>query len=100
MLNSKQRATLRSQAASVASVFQLGKDGLTDNFIESCDSALTARELIKITVLRSAPLSSREAGEETAKKLGAEFVAAIGNKFILYRYSKDKSEHIKLDARS
>ena len=96
MLNSKQRAALRSEAASAVSVFQLGKDGITDGFISGCDSALTARELIKIT----APVSPREAGEETARKLGAEFVAAIGNKFILYRYSKNKTEHIKLDLRS
>ena len=100
MLNSKQRAALRSEAASAVSVFQLGKDGITDGFISGCDSALTARELIKITVLKTAPVSPREAGEETARKLGAEFVAAIGNKFILYRYSKNKTEHIELDLRS
>ena len=74
----------------------MGKDGATENFLNGCDSALNARELIKISVLKTAPLSAAEAGAEVAKALGAEFVAAIGNKFILYRFSKNKTEHIKL----
>ena len=96
MLTSKQRAILRGSAANADTLFQLGKDGITDTFLSGCDSALTARELIKLSVLKTAPLTAREAGEEVASRLGAEFVAAIGNKFILYRYSKNKSEHIEL----
>ena len=96
MLNSKQRAELRSVAATQDSIFQMGKDGVTDTFIDSCDSALTARELIKVTVLKTAPMSAREAGEEVAARTKSEFVAAIGSKFILYRFSKNKAEHIQL----
>lgn len=95
MLNSKQRATLRSAATMQETLFQLGKDGITDAFVKSCDSALNARELIKLSVLKTAPVSAREAGEEVAARLKAEFVAAIGNKFILYRFSKNKTEHVK-----
>lgn len=96
MLTSKQRATLRAAASTAETLFQMGKDGITENFVQGCDSALTARELIKISVLKTAPLTPREAGEQVAARLNAEFVAAIGNKFILYRFSKNKSEHIKL----
>ncbi len=96
MLTSKQRAALRSAASSMETVFQLGKDGIGDGFVESVDKALTARELIKITVLKTAPYTPREAGERTAAATGAEFVAAIGSKMILYRYSKSKAEHISL----
>ncbi len=96
MLTSKQRAVLRSAAATEKTLFQLGKDGITDAFTAGCDSALTARELIKLSVLKTAPVSAKEAGEQVAARLGAEFVAAIGSKFILYRYSKNKTEHIKL----
>lgn len=74
----------------------MGKEGIGENFVASCDSALTARELIKITVLKTAPLTPREAGEQLAAKLKAEFVAAIGSKCVLYRYSKDKTEHVSL----
>lgn len=96
MLTSKQRAALKSAAQKTQPLFQMGKEGISDTFTAACDSALTARELIKITVLKSAPLSAYEAGEQMAQKLNAEFVAAIGGKFILYRYAKDKKEHISL----
>ena len=96
MLTSKQRATLRGLASTMPTLFQLGKEGITDTFVSGCDSALTARELIKLSVLKTSPISAREAGEQVAKKLRAEFVAAIGSKIVLYRFSKDKSEHIPL----
>ena len=96
MLTSKQRATLRRAAPRLHAVFQMGKDGITENFTASCDAALSARELIKITVLKSAPLEAKEAGYSVAERLGAECVAAIGNKFILYRYNPNKTEHVKL----
>ena len=96
MLTSKQRANLRGLAASAETLFQVGKDGLTENFISGCDSALAARELIKLSVLKTAPVTAREAGELTAARLNAEFVAAIGSKFILYRYNTNKSEHVYL----
>ena len=96
MLTSKQRAALRGAASTADTLFQLGKEGITDSFLDSCNSALNARELIKLSVLKTAPVSAREAGEEVASKLRAEFVAVIGNKFILYRFNKDKTEHVKL----
>lgn len=96
MLSSKQRAKLRGMAAGEPTLFQLGKEGVTETFLASCDSALNARELIKLSALKTAPVSAREAGEYVASKLKAEFVAAIGNKFILYRYSADNPSHIDL----
>ncbi len=96
MLTSKQRAALRGAASVQEPIFQIGKEGVGENLTAACDSALTARELIKITVLKRAPLTPREAGELLAEKLRAEFVAAIGSKCILYRYSKNKTDHVSL----
>ena len=96
MLTSKQRAALRGAASTVESVFQMGKEGLGENFLAGCDSALTARELIKITVLKTAPLSPRAAGEQIAEHLHAEFVAAIGSKCILYRFNPNRTDHVSL----
>lgn len=96
MLTSKQRAALRSIASGEEVIFQMGKDGVTDGFVDGVDKALAARELIKIKVLNTAPISVREAGERTADAVGAEFVAAIGNRFILYRFSNSKNvKHIE-----
>lgn len=93
-MNSKQRAALRSIASTESPLFQCGKEGVTSSFCEAADRALTARELIKISVLRSSPVSVREAAEETAKRVNAELVACIGSRFVLYRFSPNKETHL------
>ncbi len=90
MLTSKQRAALRGMANTLESLFQIGKAGITETVIEQLDLAIEARELIKITVLESAGLGAREAGEELAKALRAESVQSIGRKVVLYRRNHDK----------
>ena len=67
MLNSKQRAYLRSLAVHIDTIFQIGKGGINDNMTEQISNALEARELIKLRVLDNSEYSSREAAEEIAK---------------------------------
>ncbi|MBR5444615.1 MAG: YhbY family RNA-binding protein, partial [Clostridia bacterium] len=51
MLNSKQRALLRSIASQTDAIFQIGKGGVNEAMCKSLTDALEARELIKISVL-------------------------------------------------
>ena len=92
MITSKQRAYLRGLANGVTPILQIGKGGINDNFIKQVDDALEARELIKITVLETAFLDTRETCNFVAEKLGAEPVQAIGSKFVLYRQSRDNKK--------
>ncbi len=92
MLTSKQRAQLRGIANSYETIFQIGKGGINDQLIKQIDEALTARELIKLRVLETAPVSAREAADETAAKVNADVVQVIGTRFILYRESKDNKQ--------
>ncbi len=92
MLTSKQRAQLRGIANSYETIFQIGKGGINDQLIKQIDEALTARELIKLRVLETAPVSAREAADETAPKVNADVVQVIGTRFILYRESKDNKQ--------
>lgn len=85
MLNSKQRAKLRGLASKEDTIFQLGKEGITDNFIKAVDAALAARELIKFKVLENALLDRKAAAEEIAAATGSQVVTVIGTKIILYR---------------
>lgn len=73
-------------------IFQIGKNGITENFIKQVDDALEARELIKIKVLNNSFLEPKEVANDLAEKLDAEFVQSIGNKFVLYRESKEKKK--------
>ncbi len=96
MLTSKQRATLRSIAQTIAPVTQVGKLGVNESLIESLDLAIEKRELIKVTVLENSGLDVKEAGFEIADKLGAEFVCATGRKLVFYRRSNsDKVVHVE-----
>lgn len=96
MLTSKQRAKLRSLANGIPAILQIGKGGICDNLIKQIDDALTARELIKVSILETALLDTKETCNSLAKMVNAEPVQAIGFKFVLYRRSKEVKEPIKL----
>ena len=99
MLTSKQRAYLRSLANSMETLFQVGKNGITENLITQTDEALEARELIKLRCLETAGISSREAADRLAEKCRANTVQVIGSKFVLYRPASDpKARKIELPA--
>jgi len=90
MLTGKQRSYLKSMANGIDSIMQIGKGGVTENVIKQIDDALTARELIKISVLNNSMLEAKETANEIAEAVRAEYVQSIGNKFVLYRQSKEK----------
>lgn len=85
MLNSKQRAFLRSKANGEEPILHLGKGGLSETLLRQAEDALTARELMKGKVLETAPFSSREAADQVAQAVDAEVVQVIGRTFVLYR---------------
>ena len=95
-MTSKQRAALKSYAGTAETLFQIGKGGITDNLVRAASDALTARELIKLSVLKTCEQTPDEVLADLAKALRAEPVCAIGNKIVLYRYAPDKKEHIAL----
>jgi len=92
LLTGKQRSYLKGLANTMDPIFQIGKNGITENFIKQVDDALEARELIKIKVLNNSFLEPKEVANDLAEKLDAEFVQSIGNKFVLYRESKEKKK--------
>jgi RNA-binding protein len=92
LLTGKQRSFLKAIANGIEPIFQIGKNGITDNFIKQVDSALESREIIKIKVLNNSFLETDEMAKKISELVGAEFVQSIGNKFIIYRESKEKKK--------
>ena len=88
MLTSKERAELRAQANSLETTLMVGKGGITDALIAEADNQLTARELVKGKVLEGAFLTPREASDAICEATGADGVAVIGTKFVIYRFSQ------------
>ena len=84
-MTSKQRAYLRSLANKINAIFQIGKNGLNDNFIEQIDLALESRELIKITILETVPQENDFLAQTLALKTKSCVVQIVGNKITLYR---------------
>ncbi len=87
MLNSRQRAQLRGLANSFDTILQIGKGGISEQTLKQIDDALEARELIKIRTLETCPVTSREAADSIAQKIGADVVQVIGSRIVLYRES-------------
>ena len=88
MLTSKERAELRSQATTIDTTLMVGKGGVTDAVIAEAENQLNARELVKGKVLEGAMMTPREVCDEICQYTGAEGVAVIGTKFVIYRFSQ------------
>lgn len=60
--------------------FQLGKNGLTDNFLETIRKSFKTRENVKISVLRSFSRERKEIkllASKICEKLGSNYTAKI-----------------------
>ena len=88
MLTSKERAQLRAQANSLDTTLMVGKDGVTDSVIAEAENQLDARELVKGKVLENAMMTPREVSDAICEATGADGVAVIGTKFVIYRFSE------------
>lgn len=88
MLNAQDKKILRAQVQQYRSLFQIGKDGISDNLIATLDDSLRAHELVKLNLLKTAPLSTAEAAAMLAQATDSELVHSIGRTFVLYRRSK------------
>ena len=93
---SKQRAYLKSLAMTMDPIFQLGKNSLTPEFTAAVDEALTARELIKVSVLQNCMDDPHELAQVLADRTRSEVVQVIGKKIVLYRKGKDDKKKIEL----
>ena len=88
MLNSKERAYLKSLSVNADTLFQVGKGGISDALIKQVDDALTARELIKISALETIPEPAKDIAQKLADATNSEVVAVIGRKMIFWRRNK------------
>ena len=100
MLTSKQRAELRSEANTLETTLMVGKGGVTEQVLSEARTQLEARELVKGRVLETALLSAREASDAICTGIGAEGIACVGSKFVIYRRSEKKAQEAAQKARA
>lgn len=99
-MTSKERAALRAKANPLEPIFQIGKDGVSDNLVAQIDDALDVRELLKIRVhLETAPEKPRAFADRLAERLEAEIIQVIGGVIVIYRKADKEKINAKKEAR-
>jgi|SRR5690554_849236 len=98
MLTGKQKRYLKSLAHHYQPVMQIGKGGISENFIYTFEDALEAHELVKISVLSNNMESKSKLSNILCESTNSDLVQIIGNQLIFYRKSlkKDKEKRINL----
>ena len=90
-MTSKQRAYLRGLANTIDPVFQIGKGGITEEIIKATESALEARELIKLAVLETCEYTAKQVAEGMEAAIeNVAVVQVIGRRLVLYKRSAKK----------
>lgn len=89
MITGKQRSQLKKLAQDLKPTVMIGKEDITPAIISAIDDYLNAHELVKVQIQEGSLMEPKEAANEIAEELGAEFVQAIGRRFVLYRRAAD-----------
>lgn len=85
MLTQQQKKQLKSLANNLDIKYQIGKNEIGPTVLNMLDKALTAHELIKIDVMKSASDDIEDLSSKLVKELKAELVQTLGHVIILYR---------------
>ncbi len=92
MITGKQRSYLRKLGQELDALVFIGKNDVTDNVVEELDRALKTKELVKVKIQDGSLLEAKPVANELAEMLNADFVQAIGRKFVLYRPAPKKED--------
>ncbi|QSO46133.1 ribosome assembly RNA-binding protein YhbY [Alicyclobacillus mengziensis] len=92
MLTGKQKRYLRALAHHLQPVMQIGKSGLTGGVLQQVDLELETKELVKVSVLETSPVSRDEIAQMVVEETGAEWVQSMGRTIVFYRKSTENPE--------
>ena len=93
-LTSKQRAYLKSLAADLEPVFQIGKATVTPEIINAIAETFNTHELVKITVLKNCVEDVKDVAVMVSERTRSDLVQVIGRRFVLYKPFKDEPKII------
>ena len=91
-MTSKQRSYLKSVSSTYESIFQIGKGSITPEVCEAVSEALSARELIKLSVLKNCADDPKDIAQILAERTRSQVVHVIGRKIVLFRQNKKKED--------
>ena len=88
-LTGKQKKYLRGLGHHMQQSVIVGREGITEDLVQSCDEGLQAHELIKIKLGQNCPLDKKEAARELATQTGSHLVQLVGKTILLYRPNRE-----------
>ena len=95
-LRGKQKRYLRSEAHHLKPIFQIGKDGLSEVWLDEVLKALDKRELLKVNILQNSLVEVEDVKEFIENNSDAQVIQTIGNVLVLFKKS-DKAENTTIE---
>ena len=89
-LRGKQKRFLRAQANHLQPIFAVGKEGLTQNWVDQLDGALDRRELIKVNILQNSDVTPKDVQHFIESQTEIQVVHIIGRVLVLCKVSASK----------
>ena len=86
-LRGKQKRYLRSEAHHLKPIFQIGKDGLSEVWLDEVLKALDKRELLKVNILQNSLVEIEDVKEFIENNSDAQVIQTIGNVLVLFKKS-------------
>lgn len=91
-MKKEQIKALKKISNELKAQFNLGKNGITDTFIETIDKYLKAHEIVKVKASLAANKSDiKTYSEDIAKQTNSQVVDLKGYTFVLYRENEDSN---------
>ena len=90
--SSRQLQYLRGLGHHLKPLVMIGREGVTDNVVNTANAVLAAHELVKVKIGNGCPLERREAAALLAVKTGAEIVSILGKTFLVFRANPDRHD--------
>jgi len=84
-LSARERTHLKGRAHALEPVVRIGHAGVTPELVAEVDRALTAHELIKVSIAVEDRADRRALGEALAERVDAAPVHRVGKILILWR---------------
>ncbi len=92
-LTNPQLRKLKALAQRMEPTLKVGKNGLSDAFVQSVNEALTRRELVKIKFSEFKE-EKKELSPLLAEKTGSQLVMRVGNVVVLYRQNPEADKRV------
>lgn len=93
-LTGKQKRFLRAEANSMSPIFQIGKNGLTEEMVREFEDSLENKELMKVQLLQNTDWTAKEAKAFIEEVSDITVVQTIGKVLVLFSEAEeDKYRH-------